>query len=579
MARNPKFWQWNGECHKLFFTNNNKDIGFIAFHPIFNNSFIKNCVFTGARESITNWNCQGIDIEDCRFEEITETAIFSATGSFSLDNNNFQSAIQDIYMANSFASNSWIIDENNTFNAPTGILHEGGPVSEHLIKGNTFLCEDQGLFVDGAGSYDFKYNTIIDNETGLVSINTVFTNSIEGNSFTDCSTAIDFSENNNGSSFTKNCFTNSRQDIYISGDVADLIGSPKGEAGNCFSDDQIATNPDPNAGIPGIVGVHSHFIYFLYPDNEMNCKDVTQTQYFDIFDAQNAVIPCSEGDTGGEPPHEPFPWGRDLTIDFENPITDSEEVHSSINSLFALKSDISQSSMIHKDEAMKIVEEKIDQLSLQLSEFYIAEQDYTAARNSIENIFSEYKPLFLFSVDLFEQDYDKAVSTLENITSNDEEWIDFKKTQYINIKFLSDGRREVVSVEEINELKTMGLKNSPLSSYARGLYTILTGIKLTTPIPQREISERTFQFENKAPKVRKSLNIYPNITSSTFSVETNGYSGNRFSIFDIYGNEVKSGTISEHFLINTNSWAVGTYIFILKQDDMISEKRLIIVTR
>jgi hypothetical protein len=563
-----------------FFTNNNKDIGFISFSPIFNNSVINNCEFTGARESITNWNCQGISIEDSRFEEISETAIFSGTGSFTLSENYFQSGIQDIYMANSFASNSWNIENNNIFNGPTGILHVGGSVSDHQIYNNTFHSEDQGLYVDGIGSYDFLYNTIIDNETGIVSNNSVFTNSIEGNSFTDCSTGIDFSENNNGTSFIKNCFTNSRQDIYISGKVADLIGSPQSEAGNCFSDDQIATSPDPNAGIPGIAGVHSHFTYFLFPDGALNCKDVMQTQYFDFFDSQNDVEECDEGDTGGTPPFEnPWPIRPEILPLTQGPITDDAEAQSIINSLFTLRSDINQSSMRYKDEAIKIVEGKIDQISLQLFEFYIAEQDYTAARNSMENIFTEYKPLFLFSVDLYEQDYDRAIRTLQDIGYNSEEWIDFKKTQLINIKFLSDGRREVVNLQEINKLKSMGLKNNPLSSYARGLYTILTGVKLTSPIPQREIKERVLQPDNNEEDSQKSFTVYPNITSTTFSVEAYGYEDSHYSVFDIQGNEIKNGKITEHFMINTSSWSVGTYIFVLKQDDMVSEKKLIIVTK
>ncbi len=562
-----------------FFTNNNKDIGFIAFHPIFNNSVIDNCTFTGARESITNWNCQGIHIKNnSRFEEITETAITSGSGSFVLEGNYFQSEIQDILMLNASSAASWDIQEN-TFEGTTGILHEGAPISTHLIKLNTFLSEDQAMFVDGLGSYNFEFNTLNDVETGVVCFNSVFTNSIKGNTFNSCRTGINYEDNNNGSSFTENCFVDSRQDVYISGEVSDLIGSFNNEAGNCFSDDKIQTFPDPNAGIPGIVGVHEHFTYFLYEDNALNCKDVDQTQNFDIVESNNEVNPCDPG-TGGVPPENPWPFPIEDPVNFEDPITDDERVLSSINGLFDLRTNIAASEIQYKQEALKIVSRKIDQLSQMLAEYYVEELEFEKARVVLENVSSEYKPLFLFSIDLFENDLDRAHNTLDNISAANEEWIDFKKTQIVNLAFLgSAGNKASVSPEDINELRNIGLKGHPLSSYARGLYTIITGIRLTSPLPDREVVERSMLVESSPSSIQKSFVLYPNVTNSTFRVETNGYEGASFAIYDIQGNKMEKGIVRQDHSVNVSDWAQGTYIYVLYEEGKISEKQLIVVTK
>ncbi len=571
----------NGTVHasNSFFTNNNKDIGFIAFHPIFNNSIIENCIFNGARESITNWNCQGVTVFDNDFQEITETSITSHSGSFFLDLNTFQSAIQDVYLANSFASNSWII-KRNIFNGLTGILHEGGAITTHLIEDNTFLCEDQGMYVDGIGSFDFEYNDILDNETGVVSFNTILTNSILGNTFTNCRTGLSFSENNNGTAFLENCFTDSRQDIHISGEVADLIGSPNGEAGNCFSDDKIQTFPDPNANIPGIAGVHEHFTYFLFEDNALNCKDVDQTQYFDIVQSIINVEPCSPSrvNGGGGSPDNPWPFSTEAPIDFEYPLTSDIEIRESLNNLAVLKNNINGSDLAYSQEAQKIVEDKINQLSLRLSEYYLSENEFEAARNIIMATTSEYKSLFLFSVDLYENDLDKAAQTIENIRDNSEEWVDFKHTQSINIKFLRLGR-EAVNAQEVDQLKNIGLKGYPLSSYARGLYTLLTGIKLTSPLPQIEISERSAKVQTESKEKLKSILLFPTVSNSTVNIETEGYEGSPFFIYNIDGNKIESGVVSEKFSVNVDGWAQGAYIFVIQEKDKVSEKKMFIVSK
>ena len=572
----------NGTVHasNSFFTNNNKDISFIAFHPIFNNSVIEYCNFSGARESITNWNCQGVTVFDNDFQAITETSVTSHSGSFFLDLNTFQSAIQDVYLANSFASNSWRI-RDNTFNGLTGILHEGGAITTHLIIDNTFLCEDQGMYVDGIGSFDFEYNDILDNEMGVVSFNTILTNSILGNTFVDCRTGLSFSENNNGTTFLENCFTDSRQDIHISGEVADLIGNPFDEAGNCFSDDKIQTFPDPNANIPGITGVHQHFTYFLFEDNALNCKDVDQTQYFDISLSNNPIDPCSPpGINGGDvPPHDdPWPFNPETPIDFEYPLTSDIEIRESLNSLAVLKDNINGSDLAYSHEAEKLVEDKINQLSLRLSEYYLGEKEFEAARNIILATTSEYKPLFLFSVDLYENDLDKATQTIENIQDNSEEWLDFKHTQGINIKFLRFGR-EAVNTQEVDQLKNIGLKGNPLSSYARGLYTILTGIKLTSPLPQIEISERSAKVQTESKEKLKSILLFPTVSNSTVNIETEGYEDSQFLIYNIVGSKMESGVVSERFSVDVDKWAQGAYIFVIQEEGKVSEKKMFIVSK
>ena len=99
------------------------------------------------------------------------------------------------------------------------------------------------------------------------------------------------------------------------------------------------------------------------------------------------------------------------------------------------------------------------------------------------------------------------------------------------------------------------------------------------PLPNREIAERSAIIESNVSVEKKSLNIYPNVTNSTFTVESSGYEGARYVIYDIQGNKITNGVISKDYNVNVNDWSQGTYIFVIYEDGIVSDKKLVIVSK
>jgi len=377
-------------AYNATFANNNKDIGFISFQPEENNSLITNCDFIGSREAITNWNGQGIEVRGSRFQEIQETSIFSGSGSFDLIDNEFYSGIVDVYMAAEKATKAWLISFNE-FYGPTGILNEGGTITSHTIRDNKFFSQGQGAFMDGISSFDFFNNELNDNEVGIVSVSTTFENVIHNSTFTSCRIGIEYEGANNNSSFIENCFSNDRLDVYIFGEIFDFIGNDYVEAGNCFTDDQNGSG----IGVPKITGNHDHFDYFLFEDNDANCKDVIPTTFFDIAPSGSATVACQ---TGEMPPHDnPWPFTPEINIEFTRPLTDNQAVRVTIDDLVILKGDIANEGGISAERraAIKTIDNKIDELSLLLVDYHLSNFEYEAARHSLNEMVSKYKPAFL----------------------------------------------------------------------------------------------------------------------------------------------------------------------------------------
>ncbi|QQS29936.1 MAG: T9SS type A sorting domain-containing protein [Sphingobacteriales bacterium] len=221
-------------AHSAFFTNNRKATEFMQYKP-FNYSRFKNCQITAntshniAFEGITVWDCTGIVIDHCTFEN-NNPAIYNNCTAITthdaerlqiINDCQFNNVIKGIILqATNEGLGDAIITDNVFTNCRLGI--QNFQTREMIARGNTFsvtAINAQHITLSGNCGYRISENTFVNGTAAVAafftSLLTPGNNLIECNTFQNCGTGVYANSNNIGLRFQNNDFTTQNADVQL----------------------------------------------------------------------------------------------------------------------------------------------------------------------------------------------------------------------------------------------------------------------------------------------------------------------------------------------------------------------------
>lgn len=558
----PQITQWgNGILHadNTTFNNTKRIVEFMSWSPLPNPSYIRDCKQNGGKWSITNWNCQGIEVRDNYFYDITNECIVTETGSFDIIGNEFNSGQSDILFNNVSAGIHTEVKSNIFNGANTGYNARGTTFAQNKIFNNIFQTGYNDVMNDGHNQYDLDANNItapfgaasFDNGGGIADVhNNDFSGNLAGASAIGSNPAYNFFEN---------CYTTLLVDNNIHGQVGIIHGKDIFDAANnCF------THTGYNgSNVQDIEGMFDPLVYLDIPDHVIDCRDVFSTNTnINLTPALNNPLPpdCGINSQGDESSKWdscwPKSWGKDDVW----------------NTYVLLKNELSKIGDDHnlsdqqKEKYKQIYERCFWRVRGYLFEIYIKEGNYVGARDLYAEESHDDAKVYIYSSYVMENDLSGARAYLNSIRSESEQLSDFITIQTINLDRLPYGPFYETSDTEINTVRSIALKSHPYAAYGKALHYALTGEVISSEMPDMEgetIQPRSI-LNNTSTQV---LRAYPNPFSDNLSIELNGYENVKIDIVDFYGRVVfSSATDQTSWDIPTSTWNQGLYWVIIESE-------------
>jgi hypothetical protein len=548
----------NGILHaeNSTFNNTRRIVEFMSWTPKINPSYIRNCTQNGGKWSITNWNCQGIEVSDNKFYGIFDNCIVTETGSFTIENNEFHSTNNDILFNNVSAGIASRIFENKFFGSNYGYNARGTTLAQNQIFDNLFQTGFLDVINDGHNNYDLRENEIraifgsasYDNGTGIADVH--------NNDFSGNLAGIIPIGNNVDYNFFKNCFSTTLFDSYIGGQISGIITDENLTAAkNCFTHLGSAAS-----AVGDIGGSPSPFTYYEPNDALVNCKDaikaplnITRTKV-----GLDESIGCGVNGIGNP-------------INTFNPCFPSKTITSALqayNWLIAKINEINANSTLSpsvKAQLIAIYQRCLRRVKGILFEIYVKDGSYTAARLLYNGDTSNEAKINVYSSYIMENNLSTASSYLNSMSVTSEEMIDFKTIQNINLSRLPFGPFYQASTSTLNTVRAIALKSHPNAAYAKALYYVLTEEVITSQLPE--------MLRNQAgPRSRidesSSLNVYPNPFQNLLNLQLVGMKDAEINIYDLFGKKVYSKIQDSDLIsIQTETWQKGMFIVMVKSKD------------
>lgn len=563
----------NGILHadNTTFNNTRRIVELMSWSPLPNTSHIKYCVQNGGKWSITNWNCQGVEVSNSVFNNISSNCIVSEAGSFLIEGNTFNSAENDILFNNVSAGIGSNI-KKNTFNGSNiGYNARGTTLAQNVIEKNTFQTTYVGALNDGFNNFNLLSNDFSD-PLGCVSIDVGSgAGDVVLNKFSNNFIGTLVGGSNPDFNFIKNCYNTNFTDVYIEGMVSPLISDGINPANNCFTHLGNASS-----NIQDIGGNPNPFNYLEPSGNNIDCRDaiLSHSNVNRQFTPNGGTLEFPRCGING------ILGGDTIYQDECYPISNSSSNINSYNSLQVKINEILNSNSLTMQEKtfeLLIYRRCLKKVIGRLFEDYIKSENYTSARNLYSGNTNDDAIISVYSSYIFQNDLNAARTFLNQIEANSESMQDFKTIQNINLNRLPYGPFYQADTIELNTIRQIALKTHPNATFAKSLYYALSGEVLSSPIPN--FSSHGLNQHTKSSKVEKELiTCVPNPFNQELRIEINGIANFDILIQDInrrtiYTNKVKSNLI----IINTKNWQSGFYILhASKNNDIIATKKLIL---
>lgn len=540
------------------FNNTRRIVEFMSWSPMPNPSYIRDCVQNGGKWSITNWNCQGIDIRNNVFNDITKDCIVTETGSFTITGNEFNSSENDILFNNVSAGIHTTVESNQFNGSNTGYNSRGTTFAQNKIWNNSFQTGHIDVMNDGHNQYDLRENNITATFgaatfDGGGSIADVHNNDFSGN----LAGALPIGSNADYN-FYENCYTTTFVDNHIVGQVSSIIhgGNAFLPAYNCFTHVGSQTSNTQDLG-----GSPDPFTYLEPTEDPIDCQNaiLSHQNVTRNSDGPKSEIECGSSVGGGVTAWN-YCWPKRWVED---------DVWYAYNWLRNKLSEIDNNPNLsdeQKEWFKQIYKRCFWRVRGYLFEIYIKEGKYEDARELYYEEAHEDAKVHVYSSYIMENDLVSARNYLNTIESQSEHMTDFVAIQEINLDRLPFGPFYSASSEEINLVRTIAMKSHPYASYGKALYYALTGEVISSQIPdlgQGEAQPRSIFSTNNNAEIK----VYPNPFSSVLNVEMDGYENTTISISDFFGKTIFSAIFDQSNLtIPTNNWNQGVYLITIKSE-------------
>ena len=540
----------------------------IAYSPSENNSVFSNCIQEGGKYGITNWNCQGVQVNDCVFNDISEYCIESYDGNYDLiENNHFYGGTSEILFTNTKPGQPSLVTYNYFYTADIGIRAIGGFIGDLDINFNNFYNKI-GIWMEQKNQYLINKNIFENSDYGVIceqnGVRT--TNQIINNYFQSGASGILTSQDNDRLTFLNNCFNSGLVDVDIYGSVNLFIGGPA-PAGNCFTH-----KGSSSTNIKDMYGKPDTFYYVEPMDNIENCIDAVEAhQNIEIIEVpffDDLIDPCFE-----ERPNIP---------EDPSPCNPNDTEHAYIQAINHLNQEIQliDESDYSESERAFLLDEPTrcrDRNRSNLFSLLVKSEQFESARQILEPISNFHDAILVYSSFLEENNLDEASSYLDGMEPNNESEHDFVYVQHMNIERLLNGPSVEFEDDRIDYLLDIAEKEQLYAGAAISLYYGLTGILLPPNIDKNNgIGERSIKQDG----VNEDINIYPNPVKDLIFVEFNNAEKYNIKITNSIGQNVYSNEqAKESVKINAHLWKSGLYILSVFQGDSLIKNELLIIVK
>lgn len=558
----PQITNWgNGilQADHTTFNNTRRIVEMMSWLPLPNPSYIRECVQNGGKWGITNWNCQGVDVRDNVFNEITDHCIVTEVGSFTIVGNEFHSGQNDILFNNVSAGISTLVESNQFYGSNTGYNARGTTFAQNQIWNNNFQTGFNDVMNDGSNQYDLKANNVtsvfgaatFDSGGGIADVHK---NDFLGN----LAGAIPIGSNEDYN-FFENCYSTTYIDNYIDGQISPLIHSSGSTANNCFT--HIG---NPGASVQDIGGNPSPFTYLEPTDIPLDCQNaiLAHQNVNRVPNGPKGSIDCGSNLEGGITHTDNYCWPRRWIKD---------DVLYAYDWLNAKLAEIENNPNLTADQKAwykQIYKRCFWRVRGYLFEIYMQEGQYGEARNLYAAESHEDAKVYIYSSYIMEGNLDAARSYLNSIVTESEQMADFISIQNINLDRLPYGPFYQASSNVINTVRTIAHKPHPYTGYAKALYYALTGEVISSEFPSIGGHVQPRSRENSFNPAKRDVKVFPNPFTDNLSVNIQGYKDVSVEVTDFLGRSVfKTKTNQSVINISTITWQQGFYVIKIRNND------------
>jgi hypothetical protein len=525
---------------------------------------VNNCIFNGKDKSeigIYLKSCENFSISNSQLNTLEEAILVSEkTKQFNVSSCSFSSnktAIKSSFANQSFAAGDIL---GNTFTSNTIDIHSTGAWLRLDVISNNFSGQQYGILADGDNKYNIDRNSFFNSYAGSILYSNGDNENLHVQNQFNTIIGVHSLNQNEQYEFLDNCFSSTAGDVYIDGTVMSQVGQQSREAGNCFT----------KQGIPDISANGTTFEYYR-PDSKVNtCSDPITTG---SYSEPNAVISpdlvCGSGViyTGTVYNYCNFNI-KTLTCDQAKQL--ANQLLTQIN---FVNGSNTYTNLIQKAYVLK----RLRTCRARLLKFMFgckeeaphdpnggggsfSPGDGTAAGVELKNSSNKYESAAFVGLAIELGHLQDASDYLASMPYSDEEMLDYKGVQLINIQFQTLRDSFVLSQTQKSLLYSIGLKPHPLAGYARGLYHQLTGQTIYPSIPVKTFTRTKIN--------QSSVNvIYPNPVSNVLTIESASET-NHVRITDISGRIILSQQIIDKTSqFDTSTWSSGLYIVTLTDQE------------
>lgn len=560
-------------CDNVNFLDCRKAVEFMKYpnplpKPLFiNTSKFSECRFeeendlVNGSEGVTIWDTDGIEFTKCHFKNLDSDGIVIGDAWAKVyDACKFQKNKRGILSTATYPYSAHI-EIGSTSSTPNTFtenkIHIDATATNNLggisIWNNNFTNGDKGVYLEGPCNYTIARNTFDNQVVGIHAVNTGSMNAFQDN-FVQCNAFSDemgvyFDGENRDVQILGNTFLNSNEDITVKqynlsgiggapGAIREKQGDLTKPTGNCFS----------SATIPDIVttGNTVKFRYYHHAKAQP-CLDVPNNPgNYQKVGTPGVSVDCStlvdSSGIKGEPPTR-----EDLTNIRNNIFTLEQQVTAN-----PLDETLFSNLLDKKGEKEQILKSLLEQA--------LSQKDYTEAESLLAGENSKAAKHVIFGLKLERGDYQDAKSYLLQLPSLEQEDIDFKTVQTINIDRLENGTDFLLTPETTSTLEQIAYGTTVCKVYAQAILTLLTGQRF-----EREAltSQRQKQITNNEPKDIGLMTIMPNPTQRVANIlfKKEAPQNSVLVVVNQHGHIMSRYDISgqKQLLLDTETFANGIY--------------------
>lgn len=523
-----------------------------------------NCNFFTENDCVTIWDADGIIFNGNNFNNYTRTGITAYDANVSVENNNVfngNTTSKSVSLIQTIVSTNASEINNNIFNGGLYGIHSEASNNIGLIKiiSNTFNNLYYGTYQSGSTRSEIFENFFNFNTIGSLNLATGSgENRLYRNKYSSGEIGQYFEASNENLSFTENC--------HISPSNHDVVFyAPPGYPGSVRATQELDFNTEAGnvfAKTGGIASFNRIYHQWGAPWSIFTYKikiniSPTSTKVpsgtFGIcnlsYDKPQASLFCEGGGFRPLSNVNEFIFGNVEELPY-NKLKELKSQIETLNQEISAKTKVSDPNKMNVLNTLNtdLLQKKDEYNTLRRTEIF--KQNTKELKEKMESFIVESESDFDVAIDYFsalvnKSEYHTANKFLDKIHTKSEKEAGFVQAQKINLEWLENPKDYKLTPGKKALLIKFGQQLHPISGYARGIYTKITGeyIEHSHPLPDKGVESRS---ESKAD-ISEEITLYPNPSDTKLRISLlTGTTDHKIMIISAEGILIKEALVGSN---------------------------------